>query len=76
MSTERHRDVCAKREIRLDELMTGDTRAAGRFYSDVVGWTTREVSSGDDNKYTTFNLGDVGIAGMLNIPGHTSRSAI
>ena len=53
------------------ELMTSDTKAAGKFYSDVVGWTTREMPSGD-MPYTTFNLGDVGIAGMLNIPGHTA----
>lgn len=56
------------------ELMTSDTKAAGKFYSDVVGWTTHEVSSGGDNamQYTTFNLGQAGIAGMLNLPGHTA----
>ena len=53
------------------ELMTSDTKAAGKFYSDVVGWTTSEMPSGDV-PYTTFNLGDAGIAGMLNIPGHTA----
>ena len=45
------------------ELMTSDTKAAGKFYSDVVGWSTREVSSADSTQYTTFNLGNVGIAG-------------
>jgi predicted enzyme related to lactoylglutathione lyase len=54
------------------ELMTSDTKAAGKFYSNVVGWTTREVSGADGNQYTTFNLGDAGIAGMLHIPGHTA----
>ena len=54
------------------ELMTGDTKAAGKFYSDVVGWTTSEVSDGAGNQYTTFNVGEVGIAGMLHIPGHTA----
>ena len=52
--------------------MTSDTKGAGKFYSDVVGWTTHEVSSADGAGYTTFNLGDVGIAGMLNIPGHSA----
>jgi uncharacterized protein len=52
------------------ELMTSDTKAAGKFYSDVVGWTTREMPGTDGPQYTTFNLGDVGMAGMLNIPGH------
>ena len=54
------------------ELMTSDTEAAGKFYSDVVGWTTRDVSGASEMQYTTFNLGDIGIAGMLNIPGHTA----
>ena len=27
------------------ELMTSDTKAAGKFYSDVVGWTTSEMPS-------------------------------
>jgi len=54
------------------ELMTSDTKAAGKFYSDVVGWTTREMPSPGGSTYTTFNLGDVGMAGMLNIPGHTA----
>lgn len=54
------------------ELMTSDTKAAGKFYSDVVGWTTREIPGAEGNQYTTFNLGDAGIAGMLYIPGHTA----
>ena len=57
------------------ELMTSDTAAAGKFYSDVVGWTTQSMPSQDmpgqeGNPYTIFNLGNAGIAGMLNIPGH------
>lgn len=54
------------------ELMTSDTKAAGKFYSDVVGWSTEELSSTDGQHYTTFNVGKVGVAGMLNIPGHTA----
>jgi uncharacterized protein len=53
------------------ELMTSDTKAAGKFYSDVVGWSTHEIPGGSHD-YTIFNIGDVGIAGMLNIPGHTA----
>ena len=54
------------------ELMTSDPKAAGKFYSDVVGWTTKEMPSPDGSAYTTFNIGDVGLAGMLTIPGHTA----
>ena len=53
------------------EIMTSDTKATGKFYSNVVGWTTKEMPSGDGHPYTTFNLGDVGIAGMLHMTGHT-----
>ena len=54
------------------ELMTSDTKAAGKFYSAVIGWSTREISGTDGSQYTTFHLGNVGMAGMLNIPGHTA----
>ena len=54
------------------ELMTSDTAAAGKFYSDVVGWTTKEMPSDDGSAYTTFNLGSVGMAGMLHLTGHTA----
>ena len=53
------------------ELMTSDTNAAGKFYSDVVGWSTQEMPGGDGPHYTTFNIGNVGIAGMLHLPQHT-----
>ena len=53
------------------ELMTSDTHAAGKFYSDVVGWTTNEMSSPEAGTYTTFNLGSVGMAGMLKMEGHS-----
>jgi predicted enzyme related to lactoylglutathione lyase len=54
------------------ELMTSDLDAAGKFYSDVVGWTTCEQPSTGGLSYTTFNLRNVGIAGMLNVGGHTA----
>lgn len=54
------------------ELMTSDTAAAGRFYSDVVGWTTHEMPSGVGGSYTTFNVGEAGMAGMLKLEGHTA----
>lgn len=54
------------------ELMTSDPKAAGKFYSDVVGWTTHEISSDYGMEYTTFNIDNVGVAGMLAIPGHTA----
>ncbi len=54
------------------ELMTTDVEAAGKFYTDVVGWSTLDVGSASGMQYTTFNLGKTGIAGMLNVGGHTA----
>ncbi len=54
------------------ELMTSDTAAAARFYSDVVGWTTQEMPADDGPAYTTFNIGSVGMAGILQLTGHTA----
>jgi predicted enzyme related to lactoylglutathione lyase len=51
--------------------MTSDTKAAGKFYSDVVGWTTHPMTGAEGIQYTTFNIGDVGMAGMLELPQHT-----
>jgi predicted enzyme related to lactoylglutathione lyase len=52
------------------ELMTSDTQAAAKFYSSVVGWTTKDVGNADMS-YTTFNVGEYGVAGMLSLPQHT-----
>jgi uncharacterized protein len=62
----------AKGKFGWYELITSDTDGAGKFYSDVVGWTTEEMPGGQDHPYTTFNIGKVGIAGMLNLSGHNS----
>ena len=51
------------------ELMTSDVEAAGKFYSSVVGWITKDVGNAD-MAYTTFNVGDAGVAGMLHLPQH------
>jgi predicted enzyme related to lactoylglutathione lyase len=49
------------------ELMTIDTAAAAAFYSSVVGWTTTDVGSSGMH-YTTFDVGAVGVAGLLALP--------
>src|SRR5215475_991609 len=47
------------------ELMTTDTKAAEKFYGDVVGWKATQAPG--PHPYTLFNAGDRGIAGMLKI---------
>lgn len=46
------------------ELTTTDTRAAERFYRDVVGWTARDAGH-PDMEYTQFLAGDVPAAGLM-----------
>jgi predicted enzyme related to lactoylglutathione lyase len=49
------------------ELMTTDTAAAGTFYSSVVGWSTHDVGTAN-MPYTSFNLGEKGVAGLMSLP--------
>jgi predicted enzyme related to lactoylglutathione lyase len=49
------------------ELMTTDTAAASAFYSSVVGWSVKDVST-PGMGYSTFNIGEVGMAGMMLLP--------
>ena len=50
------------------ELMTTDTAAAEKFYTDVVGWKA-EPFGGSAMPYTVFKRGgDVGIGGMMKRP--------
>jgi predicted enzyme related to lactoylglutathione lyase len=48
------------------ELGTNDTQKAGKFYSDVFGWTTQPFPD-SPIEYTVFNNDDKGIGGMYPI---------
>jgi predicted enzyme related to lactoylglutathione lyase len=56
------------------ELMTTDTAAAGKFYSSVIGWNTKEMGV-PGMPYTIFNVGDSGVAGMLTVPAEAAMGA-
>ena len=57
------------------ELITTDPKAAGRFYCDVVGWTTQD-SGVPGHAYTLFQVGDRAVGGMLAItPDMASHGA-
>jgi predicted enzyme related to lactoylglutathione lyase len=49
------------------DLVTTDIKAAAKFYGEVVGWTTQDVSQGD-NTYLTFNVDGAGVAGVMPFP--------
>ncbi|HXT17030.1 MAG TPA: VOC family protein [Gemmatimonadaceae bacterium] len=50
-----------------NELMTSNTDAAKKFYSEVVGWTTKDWGDGAMD-YTLFSNGDIPVAGLMKIP--------
>jgi predicted enzyme related to lactoylglutathione lyase len=49
------------------DLVATDTKAAARFYGDVVGWTYEDMSQ-PGNAYGIFKVGDVGVAGLMPFP--------
>jgi predicted enzyme related to lactoylglutathione lyase len=48
------------------ELMTTDLKAAGAFYTTVVGWSPESWNG--DFPYTIMKVGDTSVAGLMNIP--------
>ena len=48
------------------ELLTTDTKAAQKFYGDVVGWTAQDAGVGGQ-AYTVFNARGQGVGGMMAI---------
>ncbi len=58
-----------------NELMTPDPEAAKRFYTQLLGWTTREMDMVEAGSYTIFVAGDKDVGGMMKttndeIPPH------
>jgi predicted enzyme related to lactoylglutathione lyase len=49
------------------ELMTTDAAAATRFYTELFGWTTEEMSTGGMH-YTVVKAADTGIGGIMPMP--------
>ena len=49
------------------DLVTTDTAAAAKFYGDVVGWSYQDMSQ-PGNAYGIFQVGDVGVAGLMPFP--------
>ena len=50
------------------DVMTTDTKAAAKFYSDVIGWSAQEHPMADGKTYTVFSKGTVMVAGLMAIP--------
>ena len=50
------------------DVMTTDTKAAAKFYSEVIGWSAEEHATPDGNSYTVFSKGPAMVAGLMGIP--------
>ena len=50
------------------DVMTTDTKAAAKFYGDVIGWTAQEHPMQDGGTYTVFSKGPTMVAGLMAIP--------
>jgi len=50
------------------DLMTTDTKAAAKFYGDVIGWSAQEHPMTDGRTYTIFSKGPAMVAGLMTIP--------
>ncbi len=48
------------------ELVTPDQESSGTFFSQLFGWTRREVDAGRFGTYTLFQKNGRDIAGMMN----------
>lgn len=56
------------------ELTTSDPDAAQAFYRKLFGWTAREMSL-PSGAYTTFQVGDVTVGGMMRMPDEAAGTA-
>src|SRR5689334_14276619 len=52
------------------EVMTTDTKAAAKFYSDVIGWSAQEHPMPEGGAYTIFSEGRTMVAGLMPVPEH------
>jgi predicted enzyme related to lactoylglutathione lyase len=48
------------------ELVTADQATSGRFFSQLFGWTCKEVDAGQFGTYTLFQKSGQDLAGMMN----------
>jgi len=48
------------------ELVTPDQKKSGAFFSELLGWSIKEVDAGEFGTYTLFQKEGQDIAGMMN----------
>ncbi|HLK39166.1 MAG TPA: VOC family protein [Polyangiaceae bacterium] len=67
-------DTTKEGEICWNELLTSDSAAAFKFYSELVGWKLlQEMEMGPMGTYRVFGLGDKQVGGMMTTPKGAPR---
>jgi predicted enzyme related to lactoylglutathione lyase len=56
------------------DIMTTDTRAAAKFYADVVGWGIQRADPDGSKEYTVFTANGQGVAGLMPIPEEAAKN--
>lgn len=56
------------------ELVTPDQKSSGAFFSQLFGWTRKEVDAGQFGTYTLFQKNGKDIAGMMNPTSDTPEN--
>ena len=56
-----------------NELVAGDQEACGDFYSNLLGWSRKEMDMGPLGTYTVFQQNGQDVAGMMNPATEFSR---
>jgi uncharacterized protein len=54
------------------DIMTTDTKAAAKFYAEVVGWGIQNADTGG-KEYTVFTANGQGVAGLMPIPEEAAK---
>ena len=53
------------------ELVTTDQKKSGSFFSELLGWSSKEVDAGEFGTYTLFQKDGQDVAGMMNPTSNT-----
>ena len=66
MSDEEEKPVTDQSQFIWNELVTSDQKSSGAFFSQLFGWSCKEVDAGPFGIYTLFQRDGHDVAGMMN----------
>ena len=66
MSDNEKKSVLEQSPFIWNELVTSDQKSSGSFFSQLFGWSRKEVDAGPFGIYTLFQRNGQDVAGMMN----------